>query len=278
VDVWFPEKILRGRLMRQRAAIAFAAVLILAGLPVVFAQTPDCTVQRCVSLPVIAQQVVPTNTPTAMPSGLIVNGNFELGRNVGWIEASDFPYVLVTTEFPPTVNAHSGVWGVWLGGDYDGSTAIIQQVTITADKPYLSYWYWIASADICYEDVGGVALLNNDGIVTDDEVVDAYLLCDETSTGGWVQRWIGLHAFVGQTRQLFILAGTDSTLNSNLFVDDVSFEEDEASEASAPIAGSDRDASASRSGEVKPADSLMKEPSRKIDALSRVQEMLGHLP
>lgn len=263
--------------MRVRFAVAAFICVALLLVSRTLAQAPDCTVQQCVSLPVIARQVVPTIAPTTMPSGIIVNGNFELGRNVGWIEASDFPYELVTTEFPPTVNAHSGVWGTWLGGDYDGSTAIVQQVTIAADKPYLSYWLWIASADICYEDVGGVALLNSDGVVTDDEIVDSYLLCDETSTGGWVQRWIGLHAFAGQTRQLFILAGTDSTLNSNLFVDDVSFNEDEVSEAGAPIMGSDRDASIPRSGETRSEDPSLKRIDRGTGASARVLALLEQL-
>lgn len=276
--------------MRARFAVAaLVCTVLLAALAMVPARAqplpPDCVTWRCLYLPAVEHNIVPTETPTTTPVptavpptlGLIINGNFELGRNVGWIETSDFPYDLVTTEFPPGLALHSGVWGTWLGGDYDGTTAIIEQVTIDASKHYLSYWHWIASSDICYEDVGGVALLNDDGVVTNDEIVDAYLLCDETNTGKWVRRSIDVRQFAGQTRLLFILAGTDFSLNSNLFIDDVSFEREKITEADAPGVESSEDIFIARDGEVKPADPSSKGAGRKIDAPSRVRELLEQL-
>ena len=42
-----------------------------------------------------------------------------------------------------------------------------------------------------------------------------------TNTGGWVTHSVNLSAYAGQTVALQIRVETDSSLNSNLFVDDV---------------------------------------------------------
>jgi hypothetical protein len=120
---------------------------------------------------------------------------------------------LVTNDFEGVINAHSGSWGAWLGGDYYETSAIYQQITVPTGSPRLSYWYWIGSSDICGYDVGGVAI--------NEDAVDGYWLCASTSTGGWVQRTIDLSAYAGQSVTLYFLADTDGTFNSNLFIDDV---------------------------------------------------------
>ena len=82
--------------------------------------------------------------------------------------------------------------------------------------PYLAYWHWIASEDSCGWDFGGV-LVNG-------TVVDVYDLCDSASTGGWVHHVVNLSAYAGQAVTFQIRVETDSSLNSNLFIDDVSFQ------------------------------------------------------
>ena len=158
----------------------------------------------------------PTNDP-------LDNPGFEAGPAV-WTEFSSNGYDLILNGgFPPGVNPRTGNWAVWLGGLPDEISFIQQSVTIPNDKPYLHYWHWIASGDICGYDFGGV-LINN-------VVVNVYDLCSDTSTGGWQKHIINLNAYKGQTVTLQIRAETDGSLNSNLFVDDLSFS------ASASLAG-----------------------------------------
>lgn len=150
------------------------------------------------------------------PSNPFVNWNFELGRNVGWAEGSSHGYEIVGTSFPGSVTPRSGGWAAWLGGDNNEISLIQQQVTVPAGAPYLTYYHWIASADACGYDFGGV-LVNG-------AVVDVYTLCTSTSTGGWVKHVVNLGSYANQSVMVQIRSENDSSLNSNLFVDDVSFE------------------------------------------------------
>ena len=54
--------------------------------------------------------------------------------------------------------------------------------------------------------------------------MDTVDLCSSNNTGGWVQKSINLSAYAGQTVTLQIRAATDGSLNSNWFIDDVSFQ------------------------------------------------------
>jgi len=99
---------------------------------------------------------------------------------------------------------------------YDDISYIQQQVTVLSSRPYLTYWHWIASADYCGYDFGGV-LING-------SVVDVYDLCATENTGGWVKHIVDLSSYAGQLVTLQIRVETDSSDNSNLFVDDVSFQ------------------------------------------------------
>jgi hypothetical protein len=156
-----------------------------------------------------------TNTPTSTPEPQICNGDFEQGKTC-WLEESSNGYDLVTSDFQGTINPHSGNWAAWLGGDYNETSLLYQQVTVPTGSPNLSYWHWIASADVCGYDVAGV--------VINEDAVDAYWLCDAEDTGGWVQRIVNLSAYAGQSVTLYFLADTDGSFNSNLFIDDVQFQ------------------------------------------------------
>src|ERR1051325_7404916 len=178
---------------------------------------------------ILSHDPIPTATPipptaTPIPSGVIPNGDFEAGE-VSWTQYSEFPYELIRTEFHGWVRPQGGAWAVWLGGVYaeekdeTTSTSIYQPIVISSAKPYLSYWHWIASADACGYDVGGV-LIDNGG--TEAIVLDAFNLCSRNNTGGWKRRILDLRPYAGQTVMLYFLVGTDDLLNSNWFVDDVS--------------------------------------------------------
>jgi len=146
----------------------------------------------------------------------IVNGNFESG-STGWTEYSFLGYQIILSSSELPVTPHSGSYAAWLGGDDDETSYVQQQVTISAGAPYLVYWHWIDSTDLCGYDVGGV-------IVNSSDVVDVYDLCATTATGGWVSHSVNLSAYVGQSITLEIRAETDSSIISSLFVDDVSLQ------------------------------------------------------
>jgi Regulator of chromosome condensation (RCC1) repeat len=149
------------------------------------------------------------------PSELIQNGNFEFGHSA-WTEYSEQPgYEVITTTFPAGVTPHSGSYAVWQGGVNDNTKYIRQSVTVSADSPYLTFYHWIASADSCGYDYGYIRI---NGVNR-----DTLNLCSSSNTSGWVPRSINLNAYSGQTVLLEFRSETDSSLNSNWFIDDVSF-------------------------------------------------------
>ncbi|MBE9508603.1 MAG: hypothetical protein IMY86_11195, partial [Chloroflexi bacterium] len=182
-------------------------------------------------------------TPTQEPTG-ITNGDFESGPT-GWVEYSTHGWDLIVQDFPGSVTPHSGSWAVWLGGDYDETSYIQQQVTVPPGSPYLAYWHWIVSEDVCGYDFGGV--------IINGTVVDQYDLCEDENTGGWVKHVVNLSAYAGQSVSLQIWAETDSSLNSNLLVDDVSFQTSASSAQGNPTLF-DSENVVSKSGKITPRD------------------------
>jgi hypothetical protein len=165
-------------------------------------EVPDWT--SVVRLPLIARQVASLG---------IVNGTFEAGPT-GWTEYSLNGWDIIMSSLPLT--AHSGQWVAWLAGDYEEVAYIEQKVTVPLSAPYLAYWHWIVSEDVCGYDFGGV-------IINGTIVVDVYDLCEATDTGGWAYHVVDLRAYAGQTVMLQIRAETDYSLSSHLFIDDVTF-------------------------------------------------------
>lgn len=154
------------------------------------------------------------NTASSQTSSLL-NPGFESGQT-GWTEFSTHGWDIITEDFPTGLTPHGGSWAAWLGGDIDETSYVQQQVMVPSGTPYLAYWHWINSEDACGNDFGGV-LVNG-------SVVDAYDLCTATNTGGWVKHTVNLGAYAGQTVTLQLRVETDESLNSNLFIDDVSFQ------------------------------------------------------
>lgn len=87
-------------------------------------------------------------------------------------------------------------------------------MTIPSNATTLNYWYWAASQDACGYDYGYVRF----GSAT----LRTYNLCSSNNTGGWVYQQINIAAYRGQTVNLRFVVTTDSSLNSNFFLDDVS--------------------------------------------------------
>jgi hypothetical protein len=150
------------------------------------------------------------------PGSGIVNGDFESG-STGWTEYSYQGWsIIMNSGFPGSVTPHGSSWAAWLGGDDNEISYIQQPVTISTGSPYLVYYHWIDSTDICGYDYGFV-LINS-------SVVHTYDLCSTTNTGGWVKHSVNLSAYAGQSVTLQIRVETDSLDYSSLFVDDVSLQ------------------------------------------------------
>jgi serine protease AprX len=147
----------------------------------------------------------------------IQNGDFENGPDGSWTEYSSNGYDLIVDSFSPLVYPHSGSWAVWLGGVSDEVSSITQQITVPSASSTLSFWYWIASwDDTCGNDFGQLRVGST--------VIDTFDLCEVENTRGWVEHTADLSAYAGQSVSLQIRAETDSSQNSNFFIDDVVFE------------------------------------------------------
>lgn len=162
-------------------------------------------------LPLVVKQQLPA---------AVQNANFENGRT-GWVEFSNDGQAVIRTDQP--VAAHSGSWVAWLGGAKNNVSSITQQVTVPAATPYLAYYHYIASADLCGYDKAVV--------FAGAAQVATYDLCTSNNTNGWVKRVVNLSAYAGQSIALQIRVTTDGSLNSSLFIDDVGFQTSAASAA-----------------------------------------------
>jgi hypothetical protein len=175
-----------------------------------------------VLLPYVVRVIAP-------PAPGLVNGDFEAGK-LGWTEFSQRGYELILMTADLLVDPHSGTWAVWLGGDHDEISSLTQVFTVPSTAAYLSYYHWIASDDVCSGNFDTAQVTVN-GVV-----VESYTLCDDASTEGWVLRQVNVTSYAGQQVTLTFTVTTDSSLNSNLFIDDVSLDTSSLQPAS-PVSG-----------------------------------------
>lgn len=94
----------------------------------------------------------PIPTPTSPPEPEIYNGDFELGRNVGWSEYSSIPGKEIVNNFLPAT-PHSGTWGAWFGGIVSAPTKYdiiegINPVTVTQSS-HIGLWFFVNSQENC---------------------------------------------------------------------------------------------------------------------------------
>ena len=155
-----------------------------------------------------------SNIQSTVVQNVIRNPGFECGTT-NWQQSSTHGWpVIIDSGFPKGVFPYGGSWAAWEGGDYD-DVSYVQQ-TVSVSSPYLVYWHWIGSEDSCGFDFAKVMVNGN--------VVNQYDLCIDSSTNGWAKHVVNLGAYVGQTVNLQIRTETDSSANSNLFVDDISLQ------------------------------------------------------
>lgn len=142
------------------------------------------------------------------------NGTFEAGQDGNWTEYSSNAYDLILPSSNLIVTPHGGSWASWLGGDNNETSTLTQTGVSLAGVRYLHYWYWLSSEDSCGFDFATVSV--------NGTPLTSYDLCSSTNTNGWVAGTLDLNAYAGQTIALKFEVTTDSSVNSNFFLDDVS--------------------------------------------------------
>jgi hypothetical protein len=156
----------------------------------------------------------PGPTPTPGTCG-IGNCDFERGATT-WTEYSQNGWELIRPADILPRPPHSGSWAAWLGGGGNEIAYLQQSVFVPSDRPYLSYWHWIHSYDVCGSATAYVRINGN--------TVHQYNLCDENNTNGWVLNVVNLSAYSGQTVQLQVRVELIGSSYSNLFLDDFAFQ------------------------------------------------------
>lgn len=151
--------------------------------------------------------------PVVLRGPEILNGDFEAGP-VAWQEESSQGWELIYHKDSLITLPHSGDWAAWLGGEHDEVSILSQQVTIPAASPVLVFYHWIGSDDVCGYDFAGVFV--------DGDLVKAYDLCKGTSIGDWQRQVVDLSSYAGRKVSIEFTVETDSSQNSNWFLDDVS--------------------------------------------------------
>jgi len=150
---------------------------------------------------------------TQVGANPFLNPGFEQGH-VAWTEYSWLGFDLITEASEDTITAHSGSWFAWLGGANSESSELSQVITISASTPYLHYWYWVGSQDVCGYDFFAIN-------VNGTQVAE-FTLCSSNNTNGWVQGVVNLAAYAGSGRTILFEVNNDGSNKSNLFLDDVS--------------------------------------------------------
>ena len=131
-----------------------------------------------------------------------------------WTEYSSHGWALIYPAAGTPVAAHDGSWLAWLGGASSETARLSQTITISGAAPYLHFWYYIASEDACGFDFFRVKV-NGSQVYSAD-------LCSSANTNGWVKAVVNLSGMVGASKTVMFEVTTDGSLNSNLFLDDVS--------------------------------------------------------
>jgi hypothetical protein len=205
----------------NKACLTILTIILLLSSSNAMAQTnPD---KNGTSVDMATYQSPDQNYPAFLPIimnepgfVLLPNGNFEQGPVV-WTEYSTNGYELIYFKDDLSINPYEGSWVAWLGGLPNETSYIVQQVSVSAKLPYLSYQYWVSSSDQCNKDLGGVFI--------DDVAIDTFSLCTANNTGGWVNKIEDLHAYAGSSVSIKIQAVCDGANNSNLFIDYVGFKQ-----------------------------------------------------
>ena len=187
-----------------------------------------------VYMPQLSAPPPPTPTPTPPPLISLTqldNWDFEHGRNGDWEEKSnDKPGQIIyrngekITLILPKYQGQDNQYFAWLGGEYSAINILEQSITLPTKLNQLALTFdsWSESADECGTDIAKVFVNGSE--------IGAYSLCKtnnspiKPNTGGWSQQTLniaGYSALAGQTVPVRFQVNTNSSKNSNWYIDNV---------------------------------------------------------
>jgi len=152
-----------------------------------------------------------------VPGNLIINGGFESGPPASpWVQVSN------AGEMIHQLGAHTGKWGLYMGGVENAVDQISQPIQIPASVPQakLEYWRLIRTNDsiyTVYDEMRCVIWDQNGNVLT---------FCGQFSnvnqSQNWVHQTFDLSAYRGRTVYIGFKAFNDISLPTQFFIDDVS--------------------------------------------------------
>ncbi len=196
----------------------------------------------------LTPRAIPSSTPVPQPtptikagerivcSNVILNGDFERGPNVGWLEITGADEPIIRQDLP--VKPFAGLWAAWFGGYNNAEDALITTYTIPcrpadAGRPgdligaELRFVWGMTSRDVTsfVTDILGFGLV--DEVSNEVEIITAV---DNTAPrNAWRERRVVVSPLLvrrpGWTAARFTIAAlTDGSLPTSWFVDNVSLE------------------------------------------------------
>ena len=165
----------------------------------------------------------PAGQPTATPSASgLINGNFEQGRNVGWVEYSSIltNVIAIRNGF---IVPHSGQYVADLSDKtraLNEASAISQTVTLPSGASTLNFFYrWDSEDSTCSGDKAELIISNG----TAQEALWTLILCSNNyESNNWMAKSVDVSRFAGKTISILFRSQTNAQGPSELVIDDVS--------------------------------------------------------
>jgi hypothetical protein len=181
------------------------------------------------NLPLVSKQAqaAPTATPvgqpttTPSPSANLINGNFDLGRGVGWAEYSPTGSAIISASTSFFVKPRSGTHvALFMFGSADGGVREISQtVQLPATATDLTFYYrWDSQDQTCSADVARAFV----GVGGSRQPVWSKVLCSQDYEGAsWFPVTVSLASYAGQSVAVVFQLQTNTTGHSTFAIDDV---------------------------------------------------------
>lgn len=159
---------------------------------------------------------------------VVVNGDFESGRNVGWIEHSSSNYTLIgtgnffsSTEIQPPVLPRSGNWMARLGGySYENNT--ITQTVNLQSSPTLYFVFYSQTRSASTSECAGLWVGAKVSLTINGQVITSSYLCQYNDLTQWTKYYVDVSAIAGQSATIVFGAESANSVWSYIYFDDIS--------------------------------------------------------
>ncbi len=196
-----------------------------------FTATGTATLTPTITLtPTVTSTITPTADPTLppLPSGLMLNGNFETGDASSWVTCGGQPWPSITG-----FNAHTGSYSAVLGTSFTpaqalggnlppeplGNSCLYQDVAVPANAPStLSFWYYPGASDPTGDADIQECLIQDPA----NSNTLATVMTGLSDAEAWTQATYDLSSFGGQTVRVYFNVWEDGVGDTTyMYLDDV---------------------------------------------------------